>query len=43
MTARPVADSTHEVVLPLFSPLAQGTEHKRYRTLVADPPWHYDL
>ena len=34
--------TTHEVTLPLFSPMAQ-TPTKRYRTLVADPPWHYDL
>lgn len=34
--------TTHEVVLPLFSPLASGEKPmKRYRTLVADPPWHY--
>ena len=35
--------TTHEVVLPLFSNLAGQTDHKRYRTLVADPPWRYDL
>ncbi len=34
--------TTHEVILPLFSPMATaGAEHKRYRTLVADPPWGY--
>ncbi len=31
--------TTHEVILPLFSPLASQAEHKKYRTLVADPPW----
>ncbi len=30
--------STHEVVLPLFAPKPT----KRYRTLVADPPWRYN-
>lgn len=35
--------SNREVVLPLFSGLAQaGESHKRYRTIVADPPWQYD-
>lgn len=29
--------TTHEVLLPLFSSMAQTT--KRYRTIVADPPW----
>ena len=33
--------TTHNVVLPLFSPLAQQSDHKLYRTLVADPPWGY--
>ena len=33
--------TTHEVVLPMFSPAAQEPT-KRYRTIVADPPWHYD-
>ena len=33
--------STHEVVLPLFSPLSEAPT-KRYRTLVADPPWRYN-
>lgn len=32
------APSTHEVVLPLFSPLSRPPM-KKYRTLVADPPW----
>ena len=32
--------STHEVVLPLFSPVV-NPQHRRYRTLVADPPWGY--
>lgn len=30
--------TTHEVVLPLF----QNKPTKKYRTLVADPPWRYD-
>ena len=30
--------TTHEVVLPMFSPAAQQPT-KRYRTIVADPPW----
>lgn len=30
--------TTHHVVLPLFSPMAQAPT-KRYRTIVADPPW----
>lgn len=33
--------TTHEVVLPLFSPAVQAPT-KRYRTIVADPPWRYD-
>jgi N6-adenosine-specific RNA methylase IME4 len=28
-------------MLPLFSPMAKAPA-KKYRTLVADPPWHYD-
>ena len=32
--------TTHEVVLPMFSPAAQQPT-KRYRTIVADPPWRY--
>jgi N6-adenosine-specific RNA methylase IME4 len=32
--------TTHEVVLPLFSPMS-SLPKKRYRTLVADPPWGY--
>ena len=32
--------TTHEVILPLFSPMANAPT-KRYRTLVADPPWRY--
>ena len=32
--------TTHEVVLPMFSPAAQQPT-KRYRTIVADPPWGY--
>ena len=35
------APSTHEVVLPLFSSISSQMEHKKYRTLVADPPWRY--
>ena len=34
--------STHEVVLPLFSPLSEAPT-KRYRTLVADPPWRIEM
>lgn len=34
--------TTHEAVLPLFSPMSQAPT-KRYRTLVADPPWRYDV
>lgn len=33
--------TTHEVVLPLFSPMANKPT-KKYHTIVADPPWHYD-
>ena len=33
--------STHSLVLPMFSPAAQAPT-KRYRCIVADPPWHYD-
>ena len=32
----------HNAILPLFSPMAQAPT-KRYRTIVADPPWHYEL
>lgn len=32
--------TTHETILPLFSPMAEAPK-KRYRTLVADPPWGY--
>ena len=34
--------TTHEAMLPLFSPMAKAPA-KKYRTLVADPPWPYDL
>lgn len=34
--------TNHEAVLPLFSPLVNQAEHKRYHTIVADPPWKYD-
>ena len=37
MTTQP---TTHAAVLPLFSPAAQQPT-KRYRTIVADPPWGY--
>jgi len=33
--------TTHSVVLPMFSPAAEKPT-KRYATIVADPPWHYD-
>jgi N6-adenosine-specific RNA methylase IME4 len=33
--------TTHEAMLPLFSPMVRAPE-KLYRTLVADPPWRYD-
>ena len=32
----------HNLLLPMFSPMAQPPT-KRYRTIVADPPWHYEL
>ena len=32
--------TTHEVILPMFSPLAHAPT-KKYRTIVADPPWRY--
>ena len=32
--------TTHATVLPMFSPAAQQPT-KRYRTIVADPPWGY--
>ncbi len=32
----------HNVILPMFSPMARAPE-KRYRAIVADPPWHYEL
>ena len=38
MTTQP---TTHAAVLPLFSPAAQQPT-KRYRTIVADPPWQFD-
>ena len=31
----------HNVTLPMFSAMAGQTDHPRYRTLVADPPWGY--
>ena len=34
--------TTHEVVLPLFSAMTQAPT-KRYRTIVADPPWRYNM
>ena len=39
MTAQP---TTHAAVLPLFSPAAEQPT-KRYRCIVADPPWRYEL
>ena len=33
--------TTHATVLPMFSPAAEAPT-KRYRTIVADPPWRYD-
>ena len=33
--------TTHEVRLPLFDLGTHHPEMKRYRTLVADPPWRY--
>jgi len=33
--------TTHATVLPMFSPAAQQPT-KRYRTIVADPPWQFD-
>ena len=34
--------TTHEVVLPLFSAMAERPT-KRYRTIVADPPWNLPM
>ncbi len=34
--------STHDVRLPLFSDMTKP-DHKRYRTLIADPPWRYNV
>jgi N6-adenosine-specific RNA methylase IME4 len=34
--------TTHNIVLPMFSPAAQQPT-KRYRTIVADPPWRYNV
>ena len=34
--------TTHAAVLPLFSPAAQQPT-KRYRTIVADPPWRIEM
>lgn len=30
----------HRVILPMFSPIGQAPT-KKYRTIVADPPWNY--
>lgn len=32
--------TTHEVILPMFSAMREAPS-KKYRTLVADPPWRY--
>ena len=34
--------TTHAVVLPLFSQMSDSSIQKKYRTLVADPPWRYN-
>src|SRR3990167_2939010 len=34
--------SNHNLLLPMFSPMAQPPT-KRYRTIVADPPWDYKV
>ena len=34
--------TTHEVILPLFATSPGSVPQRRYRTLVADPPWRYD-
>jgi len=34
--------TTHSVVLPMFSPAAEKPT-KRYATIVADPPWRYNV
>jgi len=39
MTTQP---TTHAAVLPLFSPAAQQPT-KRYRTIICDPPWRYNV
>ena len=37
-----MAPSNHNAILPMFSPMMQQPE-KKYRTIVADPPWKYEL
>ena len=32
----------HNLILPMFSPMAKPPT-KRYRTIVADPPWRYNV
>lgn len=35
--------SNHNVVLPLFSQAVQEGPQRKYRTIVADPPWRYNV
>lgn len=37
-----MSPQNHNAILPMFSPIAQEPERK-YRTIVADPPWKYEL
>jgi len=37
-----VTPSNHNAILPMFSPVAKQPD-KKYRTLVADPPWRYSV
>ena len=37
-----MSPSNHNAILPMFSPMAE-TPKKRYYTIVADPPWRYDV
>lgn len=36
-----MSQTNHHVVLPLFSEAVQEGPKKKYRTIVADPPWSY--
>ena len=37
-----MSPSNHNAILPMFSPIAQEPE-KKYHTIVADPPWRYNV